>query len=70
VRESDLSETLYIVLIVAANTKYSINSFFLPVPSASLVAQKIVREHLRAVSGSSTQPPAHDNAIFRLEPTS
>jgi hypothetical protein len=45
---------------MAANTKYSINSFFFPAQSDAVAFQENVREKTRAASGSSTRPHAHD----------
>jgi hypothetical protein len=54
---------LYLAVSLAANTKYSINSFFFPVPWIAMTLQEILRKHPRAASGSSTRPHAHGNAI-------
>ncbi|MCO5140574.1 MULTISPECIES: hypothetical protein [unclassified Shinella] len=57
---------LYLVLSLAANTKYSINSFFFPAQSDAVAFQENEREKTPAASGSSTRPHAHQTR-FRDE---
>jgi hypothetical protein len=50
---------------MAANTKYSINSFFFQPQPPAVARQEIMREYPRAAGGSSTHPHAQHNAISR-----
>jgi hypothetical protein len=51
---------------MAANTKYSINSFFFPAQSDAMARQEIGRKNPCAASGSSTRPHAQKTR-FREE---